>query len=322
MVISSSLRSRSNSDALADEFARGAADAGNEVEKVTLREKDIRFCKGCLACQKIGRCVINDDAPAIVGKMHDADVIAFATPIYYYEMCGQLKTLLDRANPLYPSDYRFRDIYMLTSAAEDEVHGAGTCRLRTDRLDRLFRESASCRDGLCRRRKRAGRYSRASFVGACLQNGQIHRMTTILSNSSMKTKNLKTAAVAALFGIGLLAGCTDGATNQKTSDNMKTLNLTQEWDKTFPQSDKVNHGKVTFTNRYGIMLAADMYVPKDASGKLPAIAVCGPFGAVKEQAAGLYAQALAERGFLTIAFRPLVHRRKRWRAPQRGFAGH
>lgn len=122
LVISSSLRLRSNSDALADEFARGAVDAGNEVEKVTLREKDIRFCKGCLACQKTGRCVINDDAPAIVEKMHDADVIAFATPIYYYEMCGQLKTLLDRANPLYPSDYRFRDIYMLTSAAEDEAH--------------------------------------------------------------------------------------------------------------------------------------------------------------------------------------------------------
>lgn len=120
----------------------------------------------------------------------------------------------------------------------------------------------------------------------------------------MKTTNLKTAAVAALFGTGLLAGCTDSTTNQKTSDNMKTLNLTQEWDKTFPQSDKVNHGKVTFTNRYGITLAADMYVPKDASGKLPAIAVCGPFGAVKEQASGLYAQALAERGFLTIAFDP------------------
>ena len=92
--------------------------------------------------------------------------------------------------------------------------------------------------------------------------------------------NLKTAAITALFGIGLLAGCTNSATNQKTSDNMKTLNLTQEWDKTFPQSDKVNHSKVTFVNRYGIMLAADMYVPKDASGKLPAIAVCGPFGAV------------------------------------------
>ena len=122
LVISSSLRLRSNSEVLADEFARGAADAGNEVEKVTLREKDIRFCKGCLACQKTRRCIINDDAPAIVEKMHDADIIAFATPIYYYEMCGQLKTLLDRANPLYPSDYRFRNIYMLTSATEDEAH--------------------------------------------------------------------------------------------------------------------------------------------------------------------------------------------------------
>lgn len=82
------------------------------------------------------------------------------------------------------------------------------------------------------------------------------------------------------------------------------LNLTQEWDKVFPQSDKVNHSKITFHNRYGITLAADLYIPKNASGKMPAIAVCGPFGAVKEQASGLYAQALAERGFLTIAFDP------------------
>lgn len=121
LVISTSLRAHSNSEALADEFARGASEAGHKVEKITLRDKDIRFCKGCLACQKTQRCVINDDAPAIVEKMHDADVIAFASPIYYYEMSGQMKTLLDRANPLYPSDYRFRDIYMLTSAAEDET---------------------------------------------------------------------------------------------------------------------------------------------------------------------------------------------------------
>ncbi len=82
------------------------------------------------------------------------------------------------------------------------------------------------------------------------------------------------------------------------------LNLTEEWDKVFPQSDRVNHTKITFHNRYGITLAADLYTPKDAEGKLPAIAVCGPFGAVKEQASGLYAQTLAERGFLTIAFDP------------------
>ena len=87
---------------------------------------------------------------------------------------------------------------------------------------------------------------------------------------------------------------------------MKTaeLVLTQEWDKTFPKSDKVDHSKVTFINRYGITLAADMYVPKDTEGKLPAIAVSGPFGAVKEQSSGLYAQTMAERGFLTIAFDP------------------
>ena len=84
----------------------------------------------------------------------------------------------------------------------------------------------------------------------------------------------------------------------------ETLALTQEWDKTFPKSGKVDHRKVTFHNRYGITLAADLYQPKGASGKLAAIAVCGPFGAVKEQAAGLYAQAMAERGFLTIAFDP------------------
>ena len=84
----------------------------------------------------------------------------------------------------------------------------------------------------------------------------------------------------------------------------ETLNLVTEWDKTFPKSDKVNHQKVTFVNRYGITLAADMYTPKDAEGKLPAIAVCGPFGAVKEQCSGLYAQIMAEKGFLTIAFDP------------------
>ena len=84
----------------------------------------------------------------------------------------------------------------------------------------------------------------------------------------------------------------------------EALVLTQEWDKTFPKSDKVNHRKVTFVNRYGITLAGDLYAPKDAAGKLPAIAVCGPFGAVKEQCAGLYAQTMAERGFLTLAFDP------------------
>ena len=107
-------------------------------------------------------------------------------------------------------------------------------------------------------------------------------------------------AIAAL----MLAAC--GNKNQEPKqDNMKQeLTLTQEWDKVFPQSDKVDHKKVTFKNRFGITLAADMYTPKNATGKLPAIAVSGPFGAVKEQSSGLYAQTLAERGFITIAFDP------------------
>ena len=95
----------------------------------------------------------------------------------------------------------------------------------------------------------------------------------------------------------LLPGC-------NRNSNMSTLNLTQEWDKTFPKSELVNHSKVTFDNLFGITLAADLYVPKDAKGKLPAIAVSGPFGAVKEQSSGLYAQHMAERGFVTLAFDP------------------
>lgn len=119
LAISTSPRVNSNSEAMLDEFIRGAREAGNEVEKVSLRGKDIKFCQGCLACQRIGHCVIKDDSNEIVDKMHDAEVIAFATPIYYYEMCGQMKTLLDRANPLFGSDYKFTDIYLMTSAAED-----------------------------------------------------------------------------------------------------------------------------------------------------------------------------------------------------------
>ena len=95
------------------------------------------------------------------------------------------------------------------------------------------------------------------------------------------------------------------ACKSNTNENMSTLSLTQEWDKTFPKSELVNHCKVSFHNRYGIELAADMYVPKSQDGKrLPAIAVSGPFGAVKEQSSGLYAQHMAERGFVTIAFYP------------------
>lgn len=120
LVISTSLRNNSNSEALADSFARGAEEAGNQVERISIRDKKISFCKGCLACLKAGKCIIRDDALEIAEKMHDAEVIAFATPIYYYEMSGQMKTMLDRANSLYGSDYRFGDIYLLSAAAEDK----------------------------------------------------------------------------------------------------------------------------------------------------------------------------------------------------------
>ena len=105
---------------LADKFAEGARNAGNEVEKISLMGKDIQFCKGCFACQKLGRCVIKDDVNDITAKVLEADVVVWATPIYYYEMSGQMKTLIDRMNAMYPLDYKFRDVYLLTTAAEDE----------------------------------------------------------------------------------------------------------------------------------------------------------------------------------------------------------
>lgn len=120
VVISTSLRAHSNSDALANEFIRGAQDAGHDVEKISLVDKNIQFCKGCLACQKLGKCVIKDDVNDIMAKVLNADVVVWATPIYYYEMSGQMKTLIDRMNAMYSQDYKFRDVYMLTTAAEDE----------------------------------------------------------------------------------------------------------------------------------------------------------------------------------------------------------
>jgi fermentation-respiration switch protein FrsA (DUF1100 family) len=121
----------------------------------------------------------------------------------------------------------------------------------------------------------------------------------------------KTMLMSLLLGAAFLMPFSAAAQDQKNMKYEETqvvkpekLQLTQEWDKVFPKSDKVDHKKVTFVNRYGITLAADQYTPKNATGKLPALAVSGPFGAVKEQSSGLYAQQMAERGFLTIAFDP------------------
>ena len=120
IVISTSLRAGSNSDLLAEKFAEGAKASGNEVQKISLRGKEIKFCVGCLSCQHTGFCVIKDDVPAIMEKVLKADVVCWATPIYYYEMSGQMKTLIDRMNAMYVKDYHFRDIYLLTTAAEAE----------------------------------------------------------------------------------------------------------------------------------------------------------------------------------------------------------
>ena len=118
LVISTSLRARSNSDILTERLIAGARDAGHAVEYIGLKGKEIKYCIGCLSCMKTQRCVQRDDAAEIAEKMKQADVLVFATPIYYYEMSGQMKTLLDRMNPLYGTDYRFRRVYLLSTAAD------------------------------------------------------------------------------------------------------------------------------------------------------------------------------------------------------------
>ena len=122
LVISTSLRAKSNSDILAEHLVDGARAAGHEVECISLKGKTIQFCRGCLACQKTQQCVLRDDAADIAQRVLRADTLVFVTPIYYYEMSGQMKTLLDRLNPLYGADYAFRRVYMMSVAAEDEAH--------------------------------------------------------------------------------------------------------------------------------------------------------------------------------------------------------
>lgn len=118
LIISTSLRQNSNSEILAKATERGAKDAGHEVEFVSLKDKNIQFCKGCLACQKLGHCVINDDANAITEKMQEADVIVWASPVYYYEMSGQMKTLIDRANALFATGKNFKEVYGISTSAD------------------------------------------------------------------------------------------------------------------------------------------------------------------------------------------------------------
>ena len=118
LIISTSIRNNANSEILAHETERGAKETGHNVEFVSLKDKEIKFCKGCLACQKLGKCVINDDANEITLKIKNADVIVWATPIYYYEMSGQMKTLIDRANSLFATGKNFSEVYVITTSAD------------------------------------------------------------------------------------------------------------------------------------------------------------------------------------------------------------
>ena len=119
IIISSSFRRKSNSAMLAHAFAEGASEAGNEVEEIFLWEKKLNFCTGCLYCQRTKHCFMKDDGNELADRIGDADVVVFATPIYYYEMAGQMKTLLDRCNPIFAREYRFRDVHLLMSSADD-----------------------------------------------------------------------------------------------------------------------------------------------------------------------------------------------------------
>lgn len=118
LIISTTPRKGGNSEVIANEFASGAKASGHNVEIVSLHSKKIDYCIGCLTCQDTGRCVIADDAEEIAKKMLVVDVVVYATPVYYYSMCGQMKTFLDRMNPLFSADYAFRDIYLIATAAD------------------------------------------------------------------------------------------------------------------------------------------------------------------------------------------------------------
>lgn len=118
-IVSSSPRAKSNSDALAEEFARGARESGHAVEKVKIKETDLKFCIGCMTCQTTGECVLKDGMNSLYDAVQHSDVLVFATPVYYYSVSGQLKTFLDRLNPLYPKENNFKEVYLLATAADD-----------------------------------------------------------------------------------------------------------------------------------------------------------------------------------------------------------
>lgn len=122
IVISSSLRKNSNSEILANEFIKGAKVNGNEISLINLKDIKMQYCIGCLSCNKTKKCVIKDDVTKkMLNEICNSDVVVFVTPVYYYAISGQLKTFIDRMNPIYSMDYKFKDIYVIATAAEDET---------------------------------------------------------------------------------------------------------------------------------------------------------------------------------------------------------
>lgn len=120
VIVSSTFRKNGNSDVLAEEFARGAKDTSNEVAKINIRDINLQFCIGCLSCNKTAKCVLKDSMNELYDTFQNADILVFATPIYYYAVSGQLKTFLDRLNPLYVRNNKFKEVYLLATAAENE----------------------------------------------------------------------------------------------------------------------------------------------------------------------------------------------------------
>lgn len=120
LIISSSMRKNGNSETLAKEFEKGAKENGNEVKMLYLRDLEINFCRGCMACLKTKKCAIKDNTTEVMEKVRTSDVLVFATPIYYYAVSGQLKTFLDRMNPIYSAGHNFKEVYLLTTAADED----------------------------------------------------------------------------------------------------------------------------------------------------------------------------------------------------------
>lgn len=144
LIISTSMRRKSNSKTLATYFQKGAEEAGHLVQCISLEGKEIQFCRGCLYCQKTGHCIIADDMQSMIEAVKKADVIAFATPIYYYEMSGQMKVFLDRCNPLYIQKYDFRDVYLLATAADENRYAIKRCQSGLEGWVECFSE-AKCK---------------------------------------------------------------------------------------------------------------------------------------------------------------------------------